>query len=191
MDMFRGLRDIPTGVEPLRHHLSAVHHTLHALYFVDPETAHFVLQPEKSEDFMLSYSQEVEKIFQHISKITRRKIKVRVHPRRYRGGFEIVGASSSLRNVEEDPVWTEQMRALGRKLQEAELLASSRLQTPEAQKGGLSAARVLDSSDKRNVDTNSLIFSTPPEFKGFTTSTEFSGYSSPSGNSPAPARVEA
>lgn len=177
VDPFRGLRELPSSPDQLRHHLSHIHHTLQHSYFVDADTANFVLQPEQSEEFALSYVQEVEKIFHHLSKVSRRQIKVRVNPHRYRAGYEVVSRSKSPQPiapptmVDEDPTWTAHMTTLGRKLQEAELLESARQDTPDV--GSTPGMATSDSSDVR-VHKNSFIFSTPPEFKGFTMSPDVS-----------------
>eukprot|EP00796_Vickermania_ingenoplastis_P013271 gene13271-9113_t len=175
VDPFRGLRELPKTAEELRHHLSKIHHTLQTTYFVDPDTAHYVLQPEKTEEFYQSYTHEVEKIIRHLSKVSRRSIKTRVNPQRNRRGFEILHqqpsqpTSSSSWNTPEDSAWVEQVSCLGKKLQEAELLESFRQSTPEAQPPNASA---LD-SDAR-LHKNSGVFCTPPEFKGFTVSGDLS-----------------
>lgn len=173
-DPFKGLREFPRASSQLGDHLNSIHRTLQSNYFVDPETARFALQPEMKNEFYISYRNEVEKIFRHLSKVTNRNIKVRVDPLRSKGGYEVkvvktssATSSSSQDNsqdIQEDPEWVEKMRALGRKLQDAERLDSLRQRTPDAEATVMNTS-LMDSSVR--LHQNSELFRTPPEFMGF------------------------
>lgn len=172
LDPFRGLRDFPRNPEELRHHLSGIHHHLQSSFFIDGETADFVLQTEKKDIFLETYEAEVKRIFRRLSKISRRSIKARVDPRRCRGGFEVISGPNSAPSQDEitfsagaeNPAWLQHLRVLSQKLQDAELVEEAAIRTPVSKV--VDSSQSLDSAVRQQG--NSCLFRTPPEFKGFT-----------------------
>lgn len=192
VDLFEGLRVFPRDPAQLRHHLSHVNHTLQTRYCVVPDVAEFALQPERTDEFYQYYQNEVQRIIAHLNKTTRGNLKVRADPRRMAKGMElrrsnrssVVTASQSAPSAAaEDPAWVAMMSETGKKLaeqhaidQHRQAVAATVQSTPVSHQGRSKHTQedelhstgggVVD-SDRRPLK-ESCLFSTPPEFNGFT-----------------------
>lgn len=183
MDPFQGLRETAHSPQDI----SKVHQTLVNDYLVDEKIARLVLDPSNTEEFYRFYCKEVQKLFNHLSRISRRSVKVRVDPHRSLQGYEVFQAASKSTakddtlTPEEDPAWYANLSTIGKQLRDRELVERMRAQTPsdanrdmtpESQRGLASAQTLLDSSVR--IHKHSFLFSTPPEFKGFTVDADIS-----------------
>lgn len=191
VDPFKDIRVLPREAAQLRHHLSRIHHTMQKKYFVSPELSEFALQPDKSDEFLAHYKEEIQRIFAKLNKNTKHQYSVNVDPLRLTTGFEFrriddgktldaaARVSQSFASPDAEAKWTASMVETGKQLAQQQAVESNRLaltaalqstpasqQTQSGQSGGRGAAAVVD-SNVRKVNKESFLFTTPPDFKGF------------------------
>lgn len=210
LDPFKDIRVLPREAAQLRHHLSRINHTLQTRYCVAAELSELALQPDKSDEFLSLYKDEIQRVVAKLNRNAKKQYTVTVDPLRLTTGFDFRRAadrkgatggeagSDAMLSPGSDAKWTASLVETGKQLAQRQAIDASRqalaaaLQsTPAAQqtqgvkaggggggaRGAAGAASATASggastgaidSDVRKANKESYLFSTPPEFKGFT-----------------------
>ncbi|KPA84714.1 chromosomal passenger protein putative (CPC2) [Leptomonas pyrrhocoris] len=211
VDPFKDIRVLPREAAQLRHHLSRIHHTLQKKYFVSPELSEFALQPDKSDEFIAHYKEEIQRIFAKLNKSARHLYSVNVDPLRLTTGFEFhrvddgranenaVRVSQSFSSPDAEAKWTASMVETGRQLAQQQAIESNRLalsaavqSTPSSQQtqnlragavaGGGGVGGMAGGASTGVVDSE--VRKVNKESFLFSTPPEFKGFA-PSGASPS------
>ncbi|KPI90796.1 chromosomal passenger protein putative (CPC2) [Leptomonas seymouri] len=139
VDPFSDIRVLPREATQLRHHLSRIHHTMQKKYFVSPELSEFALQPDKSDEFIAHYKEEIHRIFAKINKNAKYQYSVHVDPLRLTTGFEFkrledgkasgtsARVSQSFASPDAEAKWTASMVETGRQLAVQQVVESNRM----------------------------------------------------------------
>ncbi|KAK7199772.1 chromosomal passenger protein [Novymonas esmeraldas] len=196
IDPFKDIRVLPREAAQLRHHLSRINHTLQTRYFVAAEVSELALQPDKSDEFLALYKDEVQRVVAKLNRNAKRQYAVVVDPLRLTTGFEIKLATNTSRAASPhvEAKWTASLVETSRHLAEQQAVDANRAalaatlqstpssqQTQTAKGGGVITAGGVDhgadggggastgvvDSDVRKAKKESFLFSTPPAFAGF------------------------
>lgn len=207
VDPFKDIRVLPREAAQLRHHLSRIHHTMQKRYFVSPELSEFALQPDKSDEFIAHYKEEIQRIFAKLNKNSKYQYSVNVDPLRLTTGFEfkrvagdgdretdmghMVPLSQSFASAEAESRWMASMVETGKQLAQQQTseahraaLAATLQSTPASQQTQMlrSGATGVDGASTGVVDSD--VRKVNKESFLFSTPPEFKGFA-PSGASPS------